>query len=125
MGPGRSATRLIYVVPKVFLSTLRENSGYSPWLDASFTAVVHRVRGRYPSPLVFFYVKGPGSSQYSRVAMTPFHFDSRQYQNALLKATARIYSPGQVSIIACFRHRLMPDMGPPFTLGACGLPSVR
>src|SRR6202034_3293667 len=108
-----------YVLPAVGLTSLREKDGYSPWLDVTFSATVHAMR-RYPRPLVYFYTSGSRRGPFTRVGSSRFRVDLRMgYYGTELAAKLRVYSRTPVYLSACYRHRLVSDMGPPYTLARC------
>lgn len=126
LGPAGSSVKLIYVVPKLTLVVRRENAGSSPWLDATLAALVHPLPGRYPSPQVFFYVTRTRKGPLRRFGVTRFRVAAREgIYGTELHATARLYTKTVVRIVACFRHRLVRDMGAEFTNSKCGQPVVR
>jgi hypothetical protein len=120
LGPGTSRTRLIYVLPAVGLTSVREKYGYSPWLDVTFAATVHAMR-RYPRALVYFYASGSRRGPLIRVGSSRFRVALRMgYYGTQLDAKLRVYSRTAVYLYACYRHRLVSDMGPRYTLAKCG-----
>jgi hypothetical protein len=80
---------------------------------------------RYPAPLAYFYVARSSRGPYTRVRAARFRVAVRSgIYGTQLHATARIYSPGAVYLVACLRHRLVTDMGLAFTDARCGQRSV-
>lgn len=124
LGPGRSQTRLIYVLPYLVLTAQRENYGSSPWIDVTYSALVHRMR-RYPHQLAYFYMSSSRHGRFTRVGAARFRVAVRSgVYGTQLHAKVRIYDRHPVYFRACFRHRLVADMGPRFTARGCGQRSI-
>jgi hypothetical protein len=122
LGPGTTRTRLIYVLPYLTFLTKRENYGNSPWLDLTVSALVHRMR-RYPHQRVYFYAASSRSGPYRRIGSARFRVGVRSgIYGTQLRATFRVYSTRAAYLVACFRHRLVRDMGPSFNDTRCGRP---
>jgi hypothetical protein len=117
LGSARTPGRLVYVLPYLVLSTKLENDGTS---DLILSALVHRMR-RYPRQRVYFYAASSRSGPYTRIGSARFRpaVYSGIY-GTQLHATLRIRPTRRLYLKACFRHRLVRDMGPRFTDTRCG-----
>lgn len=123
MGSARSRVVRVYVYPYIVLITKRENYNASAFLDLTYSAIVHRTKGRYPDELVYFYSRPGRRGPFTRIATARLH-PHRSYDSEQLLATARIFKPGSVYTLACIRHQLFRDMGRTYTNRRCGSPQL-
>lgn len=123
-GNARTRSAIVYVYPNITPDVQRENDGGSPWLDAMLQAEVHQLHGRYHSPPVFFYEGPSRRGPFSLVKVSRFRLYSTTLSGTYLIATARINHPDGGDTIACYRRRVVPDMGDPSVFAACGQPTL-
>jgi hypothetical protein len=120
-GNARSMVRHVSVDPLVDLSVSRERNGASPWLDATLAASVHALHGHFRSQPVYFYEAPSARGPYTLVHAGHF----RVQDQTTLVATARIHQPAAGSTVACYKRRLLPDMGFPGARRGCGARTLR
>lgn len=121
LGPATSNTRRIDVLPSLALTTQREQDGASPWVDATLYALVHEMKGHYPTARVFFYTASTRRGPFTRVGSARLHVAHRSgIAGTQLAALLRIRSPAAVVVRACLRRRLVSDMGTLFLARWCG-----
>ena len=113
----------MYVYPSFTLTTTREDYNDSPYLDLTFSALVHETKGRYPDPPVYFYDSPHRNGPFTRVGVHRFRHQPA-YDSEQLIARDRIDNPGAVYTIACVSRPLFRDMGRRFVDRKCGLPRV-
>lgn len=118
IGNRHSRAQFVYVYPEIAFSTVREDDGYSPYLDLTYSAFVHASH-RYPRGPVYFY---EGASRHG-----PLTLVAAERLRALpdppgeqLRAEARIDHPAAGVSYACTRKSLFLSMGEPFIYPACG-----
>lgn len=106
-----SPTIIVYVLPRVTLSALRDGSGHVTYL---YDAQVHALR--HPRlEHVYLYRRRSSRERYVRIAALKL-----RYSRLDLTATKRVYDPRGAQILACVRHQLVPDMGLHFFDPTCG-----
>lgn len=126
LGPAFSATRFVYVLPKLLVTATRENNGYSPWVDVVASALVHQGSARYAHPLVYFYTAPPLQDTYRRVAVARLQVGVRSgIYGTQLRARARVHLTTAADFEACVRRRIVVDMGPRFIAHWCGRRVIR
>jgi hypothetical protein len=113
----------VYVYPSTFLDVVRENNNYSPYLDLTYLANVHRQKPPYPHPVVYFYGRSTAHGPFRRIGAVRMHA-RREYAAEQLVAKLRYYDKGSLYSLSCVRHQLVRDMGVPFTNRKCGSASI-
>lgn len=122
-GTHHSRAEQVYLYPLTSLTVVRENDNYSPYLDLTYTALVHRQKPPYPHPVVYFYGRATAHGALRRIGAVRIHARS-EYPDAELIAKLRYRDTGSLYSFACVRHQLVRDMGVPFTNRFCGAPSI-
>jgi hypothetical protein len=124
MGSTWTQPMTIFVYPAVSLIDTRANNGASPWIDMTFTAVVHRVRHGYPTGPVYFYLGSKRKGPYRRVAVSRLrpHRGSTGAEDLIAKG--RVFTHRGGYSFACTKHQLFRDMGQPYVERKCGAPRL-
>jgi hypothetical protein len=113
----------VFVFPFTYLGVVREKDNYSPWVDLTYSAEIHRAKPPYPHPVVYFYARATTHSRFERIGEVRMHAH-RDSNDEQLVAKLRFRAPGSIYSLACTRHQIVRDMGVPFTDRRCGPPSI-
>lgn len=124
-GSAYSKPLLEYAEPGISSSSVRENNGYSPWIDVRISAYVHYVHHDFHTQPVYFYEGRSRRGPFRLRAVGHFRLRDNtksgiEWGSAELVASARLNMRFTGYTYECFRHQLLPDMGKPFLAKWCG-----
>jgi hypothetical protein len=102
---------LVYVLPNVRLIVSRWYG--SGLVVGGYVAEVHEL-SHYRSQRVYFYRRHGSRGQFTLAASARL-----RYFGGSLSANFSFHDSASVEVMACVRHRLLADMGPPLHHRAC------